>query len=76
MSTQNEKQSTTIEPPCQDCLKARASTHNPNAWCARHSEHHVHGHTYGYDRELPLAQHDSNNESPIGTDPPAPLSQH
>ncbi|MDB4942139.1 MAG: hypothetical protein JWP97_1673 [Labilithrix sp.] len=49
-----------IEPPCEDCLKARSASGDPKAWCQRHSEHHVHGHVYGYNRELPLDTNDAN----------------
>ncbi len=37
-----------IEPPCPDCLKTRAETNGAQMWCARHSEHHPHAHTYSY----------------------------
>ena len=35
----------TVEPPCSDCERARAAT-PPQAWCARHAEHHAHGQTH------------------------------
>jgi nucleotide-binding universal stress UspA family protein len=50
-----------IEPPCPDCLDARAATRGKSWWCARHSEsHHLRRHhIYSYTSELPFAQHDS-----------------
>jgi nucleotide-binding universal stress UspA family protein len=49
-----------IEPPCPDCLHARAGSEGRTWWCARHSEtHHLHGrHHYSYRSELPFAEHD------------------
>jgi len=49
-----------IEPLCKDCEGVRALSADTQQWCARHGEHHVHGHTYTYHRELPFAQHDSS----------------
>lgn len=69
MTTEAKKAPTAIDPPCEDCLSARRTSGDPQAWCARHSEHHVHGHTYHYDRELPLAQHDGA-VTPTGVDGP------
>lgn len=37
-----------IEPLCADCAAARQEAGDVTVWCARHSEHHVHGHTFGY----------------------------
>ena len=37
-----------IEPLCPDCAKVRAETGGEALWCARHSEHHVHGHALSY----------------------------
>jgi nucleotide-binding universal stress UspA family protein len=37
-----------IEPPCPDCVKARAASGGAKLWCARHSEHHIRPHTYHY----------------------------
>jgi nucleotide-binding universal stress UspA family protein len=48
-----------IEPPCQECIAIREETGGRTYWCARHSEHHVHGHPYSYRRDMPFAQHDS-----------------
>lgn len=31
-----------IEPPCPDCVEVRRASGDAGAWCARHSEHHVH----------------------------------
>ena len=72
MNPDNEAKRTdepTIEPPCEDCLSARAESGGTQQWCARHSEHHVHGHEYHYARELPLARHDGA-VTPIGVDAP------
>jgi len=30
-----------------------------NWWCARHTEHHAHAHSYSFQRELPMRTHDS-----------------
>ena len=68
MSSQPEKVPA-IEPPCPDCESVRRLSGNTQAWCAHHAEHHVHGHAYHYERELPLAQHDSA-VSPTGVDGP------
>jgi nucleotide-binding universal stress UspA family protein len=35
-----------VEPPCHDCVEARFWSRGTQQWCARHSEHHVHAHTY------------------------------
>ena len=37
-----------IEPPCPDCMRARAESGGKELWCARHAEHHVRPHTYHY----------------------------
>src|SRR5688572_10829020 len=37
-----------IEPLCDECAARRAATGGKELWCARHSEHHVHGHVYSY----------------------------
>ena len=40
-----------IEPPCSECLKARAASNGASYWCAQHSERHGQRHTYhGVDR--------------------------
>ena len=49
-----------IEPPCPDCTRTREATGGDELWCAVHSHHRLHAHTYGYRREHPLAMHDSN----------------
>lgn len=36
-----------IEPPCPDCLAARASSGGKQYWCERHQQHHGRAHTYG-----------------------------
>ncbi len=48
-----------IEPPCPDCLRARASSHGANWWCERHAHHAQRAHTFSYQREIPFASHDS-----------------
>jgi nucleotide-binding universal stress UspA family protein len=50
-----------IEPPCGDCLDARAATHGKTWWCARHSEsHHLRRHhLYSFTSQLPFGEHDS-----------------
>ncbi len=35
-----------IEPPCPECVKARAASDGKDFWCAQHSEHHGQRHTY------------------------------
>jgi nucleotide-binding universal stress UspA family protein len=37
-----------IEPPCPDCLTARAASGGAELWCARHAEHHQRAHGYAY----------------------------
>lgn len=38
-----------IEPPCPDCVKARAASGGKQMWCERHSEHHyLRPHLYSY----------------------------
>jgi len=38
-----------IEPPCPECVKARAASGGKQMWCARHSEHHyLRPHLYSY----------------------------
>jgi nucleotide-binding universal stress UspA family protein len=38
-----------IEPPCPDCLAARAASEGKKLWCARHSErHYLRPHTWHY----------------------------
>ncbi len=51
----------TIDPPCPDCLAARAASQGSTWWCARHSEHHHlrHHHIYSYQSQLPFEEHDS-----------------
>jgi nucleotide-binding universal stress UspA family protein len=50
-----------IDPPCPDCVDARAASQGRRWWCARHSErHHLRGHhVYSYQSRLPFAEHDS-----------------
>lgn len=48
-----------IEPPCQDCLAARAMSGGASWWCERHSHPARRAHTFSYQRELPFASHDS-----------------
>jgi nucleotide-binding universal stress UspA family protein len=62
-----EKHEPTIEPPCPQCLAARAASGGKQWWCARHASEATIGHTYSYQRELPLASHDSAI-SPTGVD--------
>ncbi len=35
-----------IEPPCADCLKARAASGGATYWCEQHSQRHGQRHTY------------------------------
>jgi nucleotide-binding universal stress UspA family protein len=48
-----------IEPPCHECLRARATSGGKSWWCDRHSQHAKRAHTFSYQRELPFASHDS-----------------
>jgi nucleotide-binding universal stress UspA family protein len=51
-----------IDPPCPDCVEARAASKGRTWWCARHSEHHHlrrRHHIYSYSTQLPFAEHDS-----------------
>jgi nucleotide-binding universal stress UspA family protein len=59
-----------IEPPCPDCVEARAASRGAHWWCSRHTSQGHFGtpnHIYSYQRELPFATHDSA-VSPTGTD--------
>jgi len=49
----------TIEPPCPDCVIARTASGGERWWCERHSHSAVGGHVYSYQREFPMASHDS-----------------
>lgn len=56
----------TIEPPCPDCVKARAASNGRQWWCARHtSGDGLRRHAYSYESELPFASHD-NEVVPTG----------
>jgi nucleotide-binding universal stress UspA family protein len=48
-----------IEPPCPECLKARATSRGAVWWCERHAHHAKQAHIFSYQRELPFASHDS-----------------
>jgi nucleotide-binding universal stress UspA family protein len=48
-----------IEPPCPDCVRARAASGGSQWWCERHSHRGNGAHTYSYQREVPMASHDS-----------------
>ncbi len=37
---------TEIEPPCSDCGRAQAESGGKELWCARHRQHHAHGHCH------------------------------
>jgi K+-sensing histidine kinase KdpD len=54
-----------IEPPCPDCLAARAETNGATMWCARHAEHHVRAHAYAY-RSTGLHSAEAEEFAPIG----------
>jgi nucleotide-binding universal stress UspA family protein len=53
------KQEPTIEPPCPDCVTARTASGGEHWWCERHSHSAIGGHVYSYQREFPMATHDS-----------------
>jgi len=48
-----------IEPPCPDCVRARAESRGSRWWCERHSHSANGAHTYSYEREVPLSSLDS-----------------
>ncbi|MEO8874769.1 MAG: universal stress protein [Polyangiaceae bacterium] len=48
-----------IEPACADCLATRAASRGEHWWCEPHSHHAKQAHAFSYQRELPLATHDS-----------------
>jgi nucleotide-binding universal stress UspA family protein len=62
-----EKIEPAIEPPCPQCVQARAASGGKQWWCDRHSHEANQAHTYSYQRELPFASHDSS-VSPTGVD--------
>jgi nucleotide-binding universal stress UspA family protein len=35
-----------IEPPCPECVEVQIASKGDKMWCARHSQHHPHGHTF------------------------------
>jgi len=43
-----------IEPPCPACIEAQHTSRGAKMWCARHSEHHAHGHLH-YEFAEPFA---------------------
>jgi nucleotide-binding universal stress UspA family protein len=47
-----------IEPPCPDCLKARADSHGQEWWCARHRSV-LPVHTYSYQQDIPFETRDT-----------------
>jgi len=48
-----------IEPPCPDCVRARAESDGARWWCERHSHRMNAAHTYSYQFEMPFSSHDS-----------------
>ena len=48
-----------IEPPCADCLEARAATNGRVQWCERHEKRHGVSHVYSYAPATPFESHDS-----------------
>jgi nucleotide-binding universal stress UspA family protein len=57
-----------IEPTCLDCLEQRRKSAGRDWWCARHAQHHARGHSYSFQRELPLRTTDGAIW-PTGVDP-------
>jgi nucleotide-binding universal stress UspA family protein len=35
-----------IEPPCPQCVQVQRASQGTRLWCARHAEHHPHGHVH------------------------------
>jgi nucleotide-binding universal stress UspA family protein len=58
-SKEHEKLEPTIEPACPHCVQARKASGGATWWCERHSHAANGAHTYSYQREIPLASHDS-----------------
>ena len=54
-----EKHEPTIELPCPQCIQTRRASAGATWWCPRHSHLANGAHTYSYQRELPMASHDS-----------------
>jgi nucleotide-binding universal stress UspA family protein len=48
-----------IEPPCTDCVRARAESSGATWWCLRHANGATHDYAFSYQRETPLSSHDS-----------------
>ncbi len=49
----------TVDPPCADCVRSRTASGGSLWWCERHSQQAEPAHEFSYQRELPLAPHDS-----------------
>ncbi len=45
-SPEEPKEEVKIEPPCPDCVRARAESGGQALWCAAHNEPHGRRHTY------------------------------
>lgn len=55
-----------IEPPCPECVKARAASAGAKMWCARHSEsHYLRPHRYSYTSDGIY----SSDSTPYGSTP-------
>jgi hypothetical protein len=52
-----------IDPPCPDCVRARASSSGSRWWCERHSHRGNSAHTYSYEYGAPFTTHDSLTSS-------------
>lgn len=62
-----EKHEPSIEPPCPQCVEARAASKGAQWWCERHAHRGNGAHSYSYQREIPFASHDSE-AIPTGID--------
>jgi nucleotide-binding universal stress UspA family protein len=48
VGAQSAAPSPAIEPPCPECLEARAASAGKELWCDRHTERHGRAHTYHF----------------------------
>jgi nucleotide-binding universal stress UspA family protein len=48
-----------VEPLCQACAAIRERTNGKTLWCSDHANRRIRAHGWSYQRDIPLATHDS-----------------